>query len=296
MTTRENQPTEAEKIWQQLDAEAAGTAQAPVEQAPAVEVPAQTANPQEAAPAATAADATPATPSASQEWQDKLAGLETMVTSLQGRLRNAEGHIGSLNGQLKQQLAAAQTATAKGAEAPSAEQLRQAQGSAAAMESLKKDYPEFADALTSVLDETRKEVAAQLAAAPKEKSGANSQPGVTQADLEAMRTDFAIEQSHPGWKSRVKTPEFAGWLQRQPIEVRMLANSEDPAAAVRLLDLHKDGARAVPNKPNASLEAAAAIPTGRSGSAPRLKTVDEMTDKREIWGYYDSQERASAQR
>lgn len=293
MTTRSTAEGTAQQIWEQLDKEDAGLAVAPV---PADSAPVVTpkvtpdAAPEDAAPAL-AADASTQTPTpAAQEMLDKIAGLESMLTQVTGRLRNAEGHIGNLNGQLKQQLAAASQVTARGADAPTADEVRAAQGSAKAMEALKKDYPEFGAAIEAALHEQRQELEKRLAATPA--GVVPTAPGVTQADLDAMRGELTIESKHAGWKERVKTPEFRGWLERQPMEVKALAHSDSVEAAIRLLDLHKDGTKSVTDTRNTRLDAAAAIPSGRSGTTVREKPIEEMT-KAELWAYQDSLEKNS---
>ena len=69
--------------------------------------------------------------------------------------------------------------------------------------------------------------------------------------------------------------------------------SDEPAAAIRMLDLFV--ASNTKKAPNPNLAAAAAIPTGRPGSTAsfRGKTLDEM-NPRELWDYYDAQDRAAA--
>lgn len=291
MTTRsEAEGSNAQQIWDQLDKEDAGLAVAPV---PAESTPVVTpevtpaATPESAAPAEQA-DAVPQTPTpAAQELLDKISGLESMLTQVTGRLRNAEGHIGNLNGQLKQQLAAASQATSRGADAPSAEQIREAQGSAQAMETLKKDYPEFGSALEAALLETRRDLEKRIAAS---QAAAPTAPAVTQADIESLRGELQVEQQHPGWKERVKTPEFRGWMERQPPEVQMLAQSDNTAHAIRLLDLHRDSMKAAATRTTTRLDAAAALPSGRPGAQTRTKPLEEM-NKAELWTYYDQLER-----
>lgn len=290
MTTRSEAEGSVQQIWDQLDKEDAGLAVAPVP--PETQVPVVTpavtpdAAPESAAPVLqTDAPQTP-TPAA-QELLDKISGLESMLTQVTGRLRNAEGHIGNLNGQLKQTLAAASQVTARGADAPSADQIREAQGSAKAMEALKKDYPEFGSAVEAALAEQRQELEKRFAALP---AAAPTTPGLTQADLDGLRGELQIESQHPGWKERVKTPEFRGWMERQPPEVQMLAQSDQTLHAIRLLDLHRDSTKAAPAKNTTQLDAAAAIPSGRAGATTRTKPVEEMT-KAEYWAYQDSLER-----
>jgi hypothetical protein len=280
MTVQEqvNPQEQAQQIWDQLDAEDAG--QAPVVEGE--EEVLEEGQPAEDESAAIAADEDAGEEVVVDEEQalkDKIAGLESMLTQVTQRLRNAEGHIGGLNGQLKQQLQTAKQVATTGGEAPTANQLRAAQQSPQAMEDLKRDYPEFASAMESALNE-RLQNLEQRFQAPQQ------QQGIQQEDIQRLRAEISVEVQHPGWQARVQTPEFVGWLNRQPREVQMLAASESPQDAVRLLDLHSDATNAVTSQRTQRLSAAAAIPSGRSSSQARTKAIEDMTPQ-EYWRYLD---------
>lgn len=285
-----NLQDEAQKIWDQLEEDEAGGAQ-PAEDATNFP-PESTPSPAESTASAPAnqADATgggeEAAPTAEQALLDKITGLETMLGQVTSRLRNAEGHIGGLNSQLKQQVQAAQQVTAKGGEAPTAGEIRAAQQNPEAMTNLKRDYPEFADAMESALNERLSSMEQRLAAQPQQAQ----QPAVSLDEINRLRAEVAVEIRHPGWQDRVQTPEFVGWLQRQPREVQMLAASDSPQDAVRLLDLHTQAATTATSQRTQRLSAAAAIPTGRSGSTARAKAVEDMTPQ-EYWRYLDELDR-----
>ena len=210
-----------------------------------------------------------------------------MLSQVTQRLRNAEGHIGGLGSQLKQQLQTAQQVTATGGAAPSASEIREAQASPAKMEALKKDYPEFAEAMESALNERLSMLEQQIKQAQQP---VQQQPGVSPQEIQRLRAEMAVEIRHPGWQERVQTPEFVGWLQRQPREVQMLAASDSPQDAVRLLDLHGEATKAVTSQRTQRLSAAAAIPSGRSGAPTRSKAIEDMTPE-EYWSYLDQLDR-----
>ena len=280
-----NPKDEAQKIWDQLDAEEKGQAQPPTEAQD--DPPAAEANPADDAAPAPAEQADAPKGEAPQEdttqsLLDKISGLESMLGQVTQRLRNAEGHIGGLGSQLKQQQQLAAQLAARGGDAPSAGEIKAAHGSAKAMEALKRDYPEFADAMESALNEQLQELRAAM---PQQQ-----QPSVTADEINRLRAEMAIEVRHPGWQDRVQTPEFVGWLQRQPPEVQMLAASESPRDAIRLLDLHNDATKAASSQRTQRLSAAAAIPSGRSGPQARTKAVEDMTPQ-EYWAYLDQLDR-----
>lgn len=286
-----NQQDEAKKIWDQLEAEDSGRAQpgSSNDDSPGSQL--DQANSANLAPA-NLADANQGgveEVQAEQALMDKISGLESMLGQVTQRLRNAEGHIGGLNSQLKQQVQAAQQVTARGGDAPTAGEIRAAQANPEKMNALKRDYPEFADAMESALNERLSALEQRLATQQQPAQ----QSGVSYEEIANLRSEMAVEIRHPGWKDRVQTPEFSGWLRRQPREVQMLAASDSPQDAVRLLDLHNDASSSVTSQRTQRLASAAAIPSGRSGSNTRAKAVEDMTPQ-EYWAYLDQLDKQKA--
>lgn len=279
-----NPQEEAQKIWAQLDAEDSGKAPIADDGQPTERHSAE-ANPTDFAPAQ-GADANTAGEEETQTSEsvllDKISGLETMLGQVTQRLRNAEGHIGGLGSQMKQQLQTAQQVAVKGGEAPTPGEIRAAQTNPRAMESLKRDYPEFAEAMEAALNE---QLSAIRASMPQPQ-----QQGVTPEEMSRMRNEMVVEVRHPGWQDRVRTTEFMGWVQRQPREVQMLAASESPQDAVRLLDLHSEAMSSATSQRTQRLNSAAAIPSGRSGGNVRQKAVEDMSPQ-EYWRYLDELDR-----
>lgn len=296
MTTAQetiNPQDEAQKIWDQLEAEESGRAQPPSDapaDPPAPEpAPAEPTEPAPASQADAPAPSDEPAPTSEQALLDKISGLEAMLGQVTQRLRNAEGHIGGLGSQLKQQQQVAAQVAAKGGDAPSAGEIRAAQSNPEAMTRLKADYPEFADAMESALNERLGALEQQL----KQTQQPVQQQGVSPDEIQRLRSEMAVEVRHPGWQDRVQTPEFVGWLQRQPPEVQMLAASESPRDAVRLLDLHSDAMKTVSSQRTQRLSAAAAIPSGRSGGNVRAKPVEDMSPE-EYWAYLDQLDKQKA--
>lgn len=284
-----NPQDEAKKIWDQLDQEDSGLKSALPENDEPLAEPAAAAGPTSPAPA-NKADASRAgeetAPTGEQILLDKISGLETMLSQVTQRLRNAEGHIGGLGSQLKQQLQAAQQVSAKGGDAPTATEIRDAQRNPQAMARLKEDYPEFADAMESALNERLSSLEQRLA----RQQQPQQQPGVSPAEISRLRSEMTVEVRHPGWQDRVRTTEFMGWLQRQPREVQMLAASDSPQDAIRLLDLHDEVMKMSTSQRTQRLSSAAAIPSGRSGANVRQKAVEDMSPE-EYWRYLDELDR-----
>ena len=217
--------------------------------------------------------------------KDEIVGMKSQLGQALTRLRQAEGHIGGLNSQLKQAMVqrAQQTTADAGGTAPSAGEIRAAQGDSKAMAKLIDEYPDFGAAVKGAVDEQMSAVKelikqASPAAAPA------AQPAVQPADLEAFKRSLLVESRHPGWENEVKTPAFHGWLQGQAREVQMLARSDDPQDAIRLLDLRHDAAGGGRNQQR--LDAAAALPFGRNAPGARAIPEEQMT-KAQYWEHLD---------
>lgn len=279
MTTETSAQDQARQIWEAADAaDAAGT---PLRAEAQPQEEQQTEQSVSAAPERRA----PESAEASNELddpkllRDKIAGLEAVIQQFGGRLRNAEGHIGGLNSQLKQRVQAAQQVNAAGGDAPSAREIAAAQNDPQALSDLEREYPEFAKVLKGPMETMR----TQLAELQQKTSQPNESPDFKR-ELAALRSEMQVESRHPGWLETVAKPEFNGWLQQAPREQQMLAASDRPEDAIRLLDLYS-AARNSGSKSNQRLQAAAALPTGQRVTA-RTKNVDDMTPQ-EYWRYLD---------
>lgn len=280
MTTETSNQEEAKKIWAQLEAEDNGTAEpsdaAVVDETPEPDTAQAVSESQESSRTEDEDDP--------KVLREKLAGMEAIINQLSGRIRNAEGHIGGLNSQVKQQLEAAKQVKAAGAEAPSTGEIRAAQDNPQAMAELERDYPEFAKALKPAIEAT---LASRIAEFEKRIPQQQSQPAgdfASKQEIQAFKAELRVESKHPGWQEKVAKPEFIGWLQSGPRELQMLAGSNEPSDAIRLLDIYEES-RKTSGKSNTRLNSAAAMPTGQR-SAVRTKNVDDMTPQ-EYWRYLD---------
>jgi hypothetical protein len=292
MTTETSQQEEAKRIWDQLDSEVEANASAEQTNDPAN---ATESTAEQAAEQVQMQEAAEAKPEAVQDedpkaLRDKIAGLEAMLTQLSGRVRNTEGHIGGLTSQIKAQVEAAKAVQNSGGDAPTAKEIREAQGDPEALKRLTEDYPEFAKALAPAIDAV---VSERMAKIETKFQQDNDKPNPL-SEIEKLRTELKLERieaKHPGWQLEVENSkaELAGWLQRQPREVQMLAASQEPADAVRFLDLWKESRRPQATNQTRGIAAAAALPTGRQSGA-RQKSVDQMTHQ-ELWAYYDQMDK-----
>ena len=281
MTTEATTELTPEQIWDELDKENS----TPVEDVHA-EPKAQPKQEEPAAKPEAAPEAAPAQPAADDPYaglpevvKNTIVGLQTQVGSLQQRVRQAEGRVGELNGTVKQW-----TTAPRG---PSPAETAAAKADPTKLAALRENYPEIFEGIEAV-------VASRL---PEKTEADPAHAGMSAEEVRALlakqEKDFEVEINHRGWKKTVQSPAFAGWYAQQQPEIRALADSDEPAAAIRMLDLFV--ASNTKKAPNPNLAAAAAIPTGRPGSTAsfRGKTLDEM-NPRELWDYYDAQDRAAA--
>lgn len=299
--TKPNPSQALQELWDEIDAEESGGAQAareqtddePGERAGVTSTDDQQGPAEEAAPAA----GTESSATTEQSTRDEIAGLKTALEQTAHRLRQAEGHIGRMNRELTQRAQQAAEATRKaGEEAPSSAQVAAATKSPEALQRLIDDYPEFGAAIKEVVDSQQAQLA-ELKSRIETSTGQKLPEGVvTEEQLQERLVDLTIETSHKGWRKTVQSPEFKAWLPAQPREVQLLARSSDPEDAIRLLDLHKtardsqrDQTNQLQQRRQQNLRKAAALPTGRSSAAVKLKDTDQMTDE-EFWSHLDATE------
>jgi hypothetical protein len=223
---------------------------------------------------------------------DPYALILEKLEKLEGRQRNVEGHIGGLKtaqNKLHEAMESARELAKKASEAPTQSQVAEASKNPEEWETLKKDFPEWADA-------TEKLLGSRLAGlqAPK---GA-----LSEADIEKLVED-RIKKAEPGirqeivnstleavlpdWQNEVKKEQFTKWMNAQEPDVKALASSAEVKDAARMLRLYSeamksDQSKAIQEDRQQKLAQATALPKGRT-AAP-TKTVDQMTPQ-ELWDY-----------
>lgn len=276
MAVEELNREDLQKIW---DEEAAGEGTPPVIE-PSPEAPAQASGEQETEPPEKEPEPTP-------DPLDEIRAKLGVLDRLEQRIRNTEGHIGGLTSELrtfqKELKTAAVAAVDTQGAAPSQQQIAAAAKSLEKWNSLKGDFPEWADAI-------------------EERIGALPTPQAQQPiDVDALRKTIVaevaasyeprlVDVAHRGWRQLVRTEGFKDWLNAQPDEVRSLAGSPKADDAIELLDRYKETNKVIPKTADeieaerrARLKSAAESPRGQ-GSLPHRKGIDDMTDE-EYWNY-----------
>jgi hypothetical protein len=227
-----------------------------------------------------------------KEVQEELKKMRELIEQQSTRLRNAEGHLGGLNSQLKQFSATAQETRKAGIDSPTAKQIEAAKGDPEKMAQLIEDYPEFGGAVKAALDEREERLLEKI----RESASGGVEDAVSRSELDKVRAEMFVELHHKGWQKTIRTDEFASWLSAQKPEVMMLARSSDPDHAIRVLDMFGESKKAAPDPARQEKQlrsaAAAAIPdSGRSSrSSASIKPFESMT-KEEYWAHLDAVEK-----
>lgn len=165
-----------------------------------------------------------------------------IIKKLDGRLRNMQGEINKLNTQLTAQTHAAATAAAKeqGAEAPSASAVRAAMQDGEKLESLRNEFPEWAEALDEQSSRTEQRILDRM---PKLDGYA------TKDEIVEFKKTLPVLIKHPTFEDDIKTPVFSDWFTSQGDDVKALAQSDSPKDAISLMDKFYERDKAPPSKP-----------------------------------------------
>lgn len=217
---------------------------------------------------------------------ERLETLETQtaqIPQLFQHVKTAEGRVAAIQRELDSAKAAAK-ATSTG---PSQAQIQAAAGSTEKWDSLRTDFPEWAEA-------TEQFVKASLAGL-----NAKATEGLTPAQVEAMVGDriaseraatvraieeAKVEGKHEDWRQVINTPQFVDWYSKQPADLKALGASENGRDAIRLLDTYRASTAAPAAQVQESRQAklAAAVNTRPGATTPAAKTIDQMTPA-ELW-------------
>jgi len=162
-----------------------------------------------------------------------------VIKKLDGRLRNMQGEINKLNTQLTTQTHAAATAAAKeqGAEAPSASAVKAAMKDGEKLESLRNEFPEWAEALDEQASRTEQRILDRM---PKLDGYA------TKDEIVDFKKTLPVLIKHPTFEDDIKTEDFSKWFSSQSEDVQALAQSESPKDAISLMDRFYERDKAPP--------------------------------------------------
>lgn len=223
-------------------------------------------------------------PARDPELLEKLKRLDELTElfpRLVNELKATQGRVGALQSQHDR---ARQTS-----DAPSHAQVAAAAKSPEKWEALKKDFPEWGDAISDFVKAEVGAVAARPGGPTKEEieQMVAQRAAEAAAPLQKKLTEALVTAAHRNWKQEVKTDGFKAWYAAQPREVQALADSDDAEDAIRMLDLWvenkaKPAERVVETRAQRLAAAATAKPTGTSVAVS--KKFEDMTPQ-EQWEY-----------
>lgn len=245
---------------------------------------------------AVAADDKPTEPAATDKPADKPAEgepkpdqtaakdedpFEKRFASLEQELKRTAGRVSAVQSELAK---AATRATQSVNDAPSQGQQAAALKNPEKWNALKKEFPEWGEAIDEVLS-------ANLAQAKLD-------PAVLEQAVESRveqrlqaRESARIERKHPGWAETVKTDEFKAWRATQPPEVNALGASDFAEDAIELLDLFakRNEKPAEKTEPTRDIQAERAARLATAATTPRAPRAvvtprsDSELSPQEIW-------------
>lgn len=278
-------PTVKQEDWDSVAAEREQGTAPPAAQDTPKEDPPQDPAPQaqESSPEPNAVEADPYA-NLSPEVQAKLKRFDDMAAvmpSLVNELRETKGRVGALQSQWAK---SQQTP----AEKPTETQVKHAVKDPEKWEALKKDFPEWGEAISEFVSaRTGSSAAASGPSAEEIQRMVASGTGEAISLLKQSFEKKLVEVVHPGWSDEVKTPEFGTWMAAQPTEVHTLFASDDGLDAIRALNLYKShkaaAKRAAPDNRQQRLAAAAETPRGNTQPI-QAKSFEELTPE-ERWNY-----------
>jgi hypothetical protein len=240
---------------------------------------------------------------APQEPADPYAGLHPDIrarlerfdqvaathTQLVNGLREATGRIGALQSQLE-----------RARQAQASAQPTQAQVTSAAKDpekwaALKKDFPEWGDAISEYVESRAAGLAGKGVSAEDLEQLVAQRTTTVSTELAKKFNENLVTLAHRNWKTEINSPAFGDWVKVQAPAVQQLAQSADPFDAIQMLDLYAEHKK----RPAAEVQSdrqrvlAAAVTSKPSGGAATVKSVEDMTPQ-ELWDHEAKQRRARA--
>lgn len=215
----------------------------------------------------------PASVKAKLDKIDRIEATANQIGAAQRKLKTVEDRVEAIG---RAGTAAAKAATAAGAAAPTKEQI----DAAAAVggekwKQIKEDFPDWAEAMEERLAALKpgSSPAVDVEAIRKEVAGDVETRIAKSADDAEERA--VVRLKHPGWRATVRTPEFKGWYETQPEDVKALASSTNGDEAVKMLDafeVHRKAAAeaAAKRDKNQARLAAAVAPKQASSGGPTV--------------------------
>lgn len=239
---------------------------------------------------------------------ESIAALARSIEESRRDVRAINGRVGGLADQFKQTKAEASVAKAAAAPGgPSQAEIDAASKDPAEWDTLKGDFPEWATAVEKyVASKVRAPASPAIDIEGLITQKLNTVPQMVQSaireerqrELQEQRVIAQIETAHPGWTTVAASPEFHAWKATQAPGIRALADSDDPADAIEMLNLYS-AVRTPSTSGKTSAQVAAerqkrlnsSVGTSRAQApGPRATVALADLDDDQLWAYYDRQD------
>lgn len=212
----------------------------------------------------------------------KLAEIDELKKAnedLRHHVKTTEGRVAAWQREREQQKQQAAVST------PTASEMSKAAGDSEKWKQLKQDFPEWAEAMEEYVSA---KVGSGYSSAPTDQLTQLIEERTAQirADSQEALEYAKLEIRHENWKEDVNSPDFASWLNTQPVTVYNLIESPKAADAIKVLDLYRAAKKAptsgeIKNQRRMTLESAVSTKPGVSRPS---KTLETMTPE-ELWKY-----------
>ena len=176
-----------------------------------------------------------------KELRQKVWSLANTANSHYGRYRQADEENRRLKADLQR---LQQERMAQPNPANQAQKDEQDKEHAEKIKRLKDDYPDLADSIQALADNTFKQKSQEFEELIDQKYGQMRQryeedrrQQETQRLEEAANTIFRTEETGVSYRDVVASPDFSAWLGTQPESIQRFAESDDAAEVSRLLQM-----------------------------------------------------------
>ena len=150
------------------------------------------------------------------------------------RLKQTESRIGALQKQLHEAKKAEEIKAA-----PTKEEIEKAAADETSWSELKEEFPEWASAIDARLAKDKSSLEFEQKKLSDSQATTTKQIEDKIVKLQEMTETFEkslLEVRHPDWEKTIETPEYQGWISKQPEEIKKLTTSKFAKDAVKVLN------------------------------------------------------------
>ena len=214
---------------------------------------------------------------------DELSSKVSAFEGAESRLKQAESRIGSISNKLHTAEKAAEVVK----EAPTKEQIAAAAESDEKWNTLKADFPEWAEAFDGRIER----VLTDRLAALKKELGPDGSEELKQR-IEQLQTTIAegtqtevqkgiLSYFKPDWQKTVGTKEYRDWLNSQPADVKALVKSPFAGDAMKVLDKYEEETGSAKSADEIAAERKRRLKTSEIPAGGKAKPVKSEVDMSE---------------